>query len=58
MQEKVDVFIGNHASNNKTDKKIEKLLSSKQNPFIVENEWEEILKERLNRLQQVIESDK
>lgn len=58
MQEKVDVFIGNHASNNKTDKKIEKLLSSKQNPFIVENEWEEFLKERLNRLQQVIESDK
>ena len=51
MQEKVDVFIGNHASNNKTDKKIEKLLSSKQNPFIVENEWEEFLKERLNRLQ-------
>lgn len=58
LEEKVEVFIGNHVANNATDKKIESLPNAEKNPFIVEGEWVEFLRERLNRLQQVIESDK
>ena len=57
LQEKVDVFIGNHVANNATDKKIEKLQTADCNPFIVEGEWETFLQERLQRIYCVIEND-
>lgn len=57
LKEKVDVFIGNHAANNATDKKIEKLQNGGPNPFIVAGEWEAYLKERLQRVFRVIENN-
>ena len=57
LQEKVDVFIGNHAANNATDKKIERLQTAERNPFIVEGEWEAFLRERLQRIRCVIENN-
>ena len=57
MKEKVDVFVGNHVWNNKTDKKIELLQASEQNPFIDPSEWEAFLKERMETIKRVIENN-
>ena len=57
MKEKVDVFVGNHVWNNRTDEKIERLETSEQNPFIDPSEWEAFLKERMKTVTRVIESN-
>ena len=43
MNEKVDVFIGNHCWNNNTDGKAEILKHGENNPFIDSNEWQKFL---------------
>ncbi len=57
LQEKVDVFIGNHVGNNNTDKKIEMLGKTKTNPFIVPGEWQEFLTKRKERVTEIIKND-
>ena len=54
LEEKVDVFIGNHVRNNNTDKKIEALETSEKNPFIVPGEWQAFLEEKLAAIQKII----
>ena len=51
------MFVGNHVWNNKTDKKIELLQASEQNPFIDPSEWEAFLKERMETIKRVIENN-
>lgn len=43
LEEKVDVFIGNHASQNRTCEKYDKMQSSETNPFINPEEWGKFL---------------
>ena len=57
MREKVDVFVGNHVWNNKTDKKLAELEGSEKNPFINTEEWNTFLKERMSRINSVIKND-
>ena len=54
MDEKVDVFVGNHVWNNNTDKKIAALGTSEKNPFIAPGEWGAFLKERLAAIEKII----
>lgn len=57
LKEKVDVFIGNHVQNNNTDKKIDMLSKTCENPFIVPDEWEKFLLGRKERITQIIKND-
>ena len=43
LNEKVDIFIGNHCWNNNTDGKAEMLKFGDINPFIDSNEWQKFL---------------
>jgi metallo-beta-lactamase class B len=53
----VEIFLGNHTWNNKTEEKL-KTLSPEFNPFINKNEWKEFLKECENKILNLIESEK
>lgn len=55
--EKVDIFVGNHVWNNNTDKKIEMLENSTDNPFIDPHEWKKFIAERMARINHIIEFD-
>lgn len=57
MNEKVDVFIGNHVWNNDTEGKIEKLGKSEKNPFVDPEEWQRFLEERLEEAEELFKSD-
>lgn len=57
LEEKVDVFVGNHVKNNNTDKKINLLNVSEKNPFILPGEWENFLLERKARITQIIKNN-
>lgn len=57
LDEKVDVFIGNHVQNNNTDKKIAALPFSEKNPFIAPDEWQSFLLERKERITQIIKNN-
>lgn len=56
---KVEIFLGNHLENNRTEEKLESIGKSDENPFIKNSqyEWESFLMERLNRIMQIIEND-
>ncbi len=58
MQEHVDVFVGNHVSNNNTDKKLALLKTSTKNPFINPNEWVEFLNQRKEKLINIINENR
>ena len=52
---KVDIFLGNHAWNNKTPEKYEKSLTEKKNPFINTNEeWQKFLNIKEKELKSLI----
>ena len=53
-KEHVDVFIGNHSWQNKTQEKYEKLSTSDKNPFIDETEWVAFLDRLKNSLEEII----
>ena len=57
MNEKVDVFIGNHVWNNDTEGKIEKLGKSEKNPFVDPEEWQRFLKEKLDEADELFKTD-
>ena len=52
---KVDIFLGNHAWNNKTPEKYERSLTEKENPFINSNgEWQRFLNIKEKELKSLI----
>ena len=57
--EKVELFLGNHLENNKTEEKLKLLETAEENPFIAnsQSEWEAYLDERLKRVHEVIAND-
>ena len=57
MEEKVDVFIGNHVWNNNTEEKIEKIGKTERNPFVDPEEWQSFLNERLEEAREFFEKD-
>ena len=54
--EKVEIFLGNHLENNKTEEKLNKLEICDENPFIAnsQKEWNAFLEERLSRIGKII----
>ena len=56
--ERVDVFVGNHAHNNKTREKYEAMIKDPSvNPFINREEWREFLDECEQKLLRMIEDE-
>ena len=58
-EERVELFLGNHLENNKTEQKLKMLETSTENPFITnsQNEWNAFLDERLCRLTTIINNN-
>lgn len=54
--EKVEIFLGNHLENNRTEEKLKKLKEQQENPFIVNSkeEWDAFLDERMSAINRVI----
>ena len=57
MQEKVDIFLGNHTWNNDTLGKYEHLLETGENSFVDPTLWTRCLENRRERLEQIIRSE-
>ncbi len=57
--EKVELFLGNHPENNKTEEKLSKLGKSDVNPFIYnsQNEWLDYLNERMTLITRIIDNN-
>ena len=55
-QEKVELFLGNHLDNNRTEEKLEALPGAEINPFLEnsQQEWESFLEKRLKAVRKVI----
>ncbi len=56
--QEVEIFLGNHAVNNHTAEKLELVRNGEAKAFYAPNEWQFHLKERKDRLCEVINSDK
>jgi len=56
-QEKVDIFVGNHVGQNKTEEKYARSLTEKTNPFIDPEEWEKFLNRREKQLWKLIDEE-
>ncbi len=54
--EKVELFLGNHLENNRTEEKLAMLESSDKNPFIAnsQEEWNDFLERRLKLINNII----
>lgn len=57
-KEKVEIFLGNHVVNNKTDEKLERVANGDKNAFVAPEEWIPFLESRKKRLLDVIAEDK
>ena len=57
--ERIDIFLGNHLQDNKTEEKIQLIIAGKENPFIAnaQYEWNVFLDTRLSLIKQIIEED-
>ena len=57
--EKVELFLGNHLQNNRTEEKLKLLEEQKENPFIrnSQEEWNQFLEARLALINKIIEED-
>lgn len=57
--EKVELFLGNHLENNRTEEKLARLENSAINPFIAnsQQEWEAFLNERLRLITRIIDTN-
>ena len=57
--EKVELFMGNHLVDNKTEEKLSALQNATENPFVKnsQNEWAEFLSSRMAKTKQLIEED-
>jgi len=60
LEEKVEIFIGNHVQNNDTVGKLAKVAAGDENAFICEDgsEWKNFLNGRINALNALIEKEK
>ncbi len=58
MNEKVDVFVGNHTGQNKTLAKMEAMSASEANPFIDPDEWCKFLTETKEKMEQLMIADR
>ncbi len=58
-EEKVEIFLGNHLQNNKTEEKLKLLEYQKENPFIAnsQEEWTLFLEERLSLINKIIDQN-
>lgn len=54
----VEIFLGNHAKDNRTDIKLERVRNGEADAFYAPDEWLSYLNERRERLSQVISEDK
>ena len=54
----VEIFLGNHAVNNHTDLKLERVRNGEAYAFYAPDEWHSFLESRRQRLAQVIKEDK
>ena len=57
-KQKVDVFVGNHVGQNKTEQKFELIGKSDKNPFIDPDEWVGFLDSRVPKLLALIDEEK
>lgn len=59
INEKVELFLGNHLDNNRTEEKLALLDTAEENPFITNSpeEWREFLEKRLSRINEIIEKE-
>lgn len=57
--ERVELFLGNHLSNNRTEEKLAMLESAQINPFIAnsQEEWDDFLLDRLKQITKIIQND-
>lgn len=57
--ERVELFLGNHLGNNRTEEKLAGMANAQVNPFIAnsQREWNAFLSERLNLIAQIIQND-
>ena len=57
--EKVEIFLGNHLQNNRTEEKLGLLNTQKENPFILnsQEEWEQFLDGRLKLINNIIKEN-
>ncbi|MBE7038975.1 MAG: MBL fold metallo-hydrolase [Ruminococcaceae bacterium] len=57
--EKIELFLGNHLENNKTEEKLSILKDSKINPFIEnsQKEWDAFLEKRLELINKIIDEN-
>ncbi len=58
LNEKVDIFLGNHVWNNKTKEKLAALGTTDVNPFIDPEGWTKFLERSLATAMDIIENDK
>lgn len=58
-KEKVEIFLGNHLENNRTEEKLSRLGVSSENPFIKNSpsEWNAFLDSRIQRLNEIINNE-
>ena len=59
QKEKVELFLGNHLSNNHTEEKLQLLGTQEENPFIAgsQEQWLRFLEKLLSRFQALIEKE-
>lgn len=57
MDEKVDIFLGNHTAQNHTEEKIRKLLTGDSNAFVDQSEWRRFLINLQNDLKAVLQAE-
>jgi len=59
QKETVELFLGNHLSNNHTEEKLQLLGCQEENPFIANSqaEWLAFLEKRLTKFQHLLETD-
>ena len=57
-QERVEIFLGNHVGNNDTEGKLQRVESGEKDAFFAPDGWMAFLKERENRLKEIIEKER
>ena len=56
-EEKVDIFLGNHMQQNKTDEKAKEALLGNKYAFVLPNEWQEYNLFCIDNLDKMIETE-
>ena len=53
-KERVELFLGNHVQNNRTEEKLARASHGEDNPFLAPEEWNAFLEERQQKLNQIM----